>query len=83
MVECHIRTVPSSEPVIIIGSSGWKHTAETLCVWPSRVWTQVLVSNSTVTDHSCDCIAGFSYWDSKGNQISLEIVSKWDSIPIT
>ena len=32
VVACHIRTVPSSEPVIIIGSSGWKQTADTLCV---------------------------------------------------
>ena len=43
VVACHIRTVPSSEPVIIIGSSGWKQTADTLCVCPSSVWTQLLV----------------------------------------
>ena len=39
-------TVPSSEPVRMMGSSGWKQTAETLCAWPSRVWMQVLVWKS-------------------------------------
>lgn len=35
--------VPSSEPEMIMGSCGWKHTAETLLVWPSSVCTHVLV----------------------------------------
>ena len=37
VVECHSLTVPSSEPVRMSGSSGWKHTVAMLCAWPSRV----------------------------------------------
>ena len=34
--------LPSSEPVRMMGSSGWKATAAMFWAWPSRVWTQVL-----------------------------------------
>ena len=43
VVACQIRTVPSSDPVIMMGNSGWKQTADTLWVWPSNVWTQLFV----------------------------------------
>ncbi|WZZ73016.1 hypothetical protein YC2023_084386 [Brassica napus] len=32
-----MRTVPSSKPVSIIGSSGWKDTADTLCMSPPPI----------------------------------------------
>ena len=38
-----MRTVPSSLPVIIIGSFGWKRTLVTFSVWPSSVWMHVFV----------------------------------------
>ena len=37
---------PSSDPVMMMGSSGWKLTQETFWAWPSRVWTQVLFYNT-------------------------------------
>ena len=37
VVECHSLTVPSSEPVRMSGSSGWKHTVAMLWAWPSSV----------------------------------------------
>jgi len=43
VVACHTRTLPSSLPLTMMGSSGWKQTADTLCVWPSSVCTHALV----------------------------------------
>lgn len=40
---CHSFTVPSSEPVRMRGSSGWKQTVEMLWEWPSSVWMHALV----------------------------------------
>lgn len=37
VVACHSLTVPSSLPVMMSGSSGWKQTVEMLCAWPSSV----------------------------------------------
>lgn len=36
-------TADLCRPVRMTGSSGWKQTADTLWLWPSRVWTQALV----------------------------------------
>lgn len=48
LLEFQRRTVPSREPVINIGSSGWEHTALTLFACPSSVSTQIFFCKSQI-----------------------------------